>query len=329
MIKRLLNRSKDYLFALPAYESSCINQLKGKVSCLLYHRVEDYGNYEFLDNGGSPVINEADFDRELTYLKQLPTKFYTLADLSSGHFPDKDTIGIVICFDDCFKCNYTEGLNVLKKHNTPAVFFQCTGFINAPTLNWEHLLYWLYFNPDTRSILIERLNHEEISNDMQAESIFFARENLDSKFIQQLTHSIIDELGLNEEISNLARKLYPDEEMIINTHKLGHEIASHGHNHYKRETISHETFEFDLNLSSVRLGELLGKPANAYSYPFNSYTLKDHDRVSQYYKTIANVAFDRINKPVDNHFELIPRLTWPGLSSNQLRMKRWLLSGKF
>ena len=158
MINRILNRSKDYLIALPGFERNWINQLKGKVSCLLYHRVEAYGKHAFLDAGGSPVISEADFDRELGYLNELPTKFYTLADLDNGRFPDKDTIGIVICFDDCFKCNYNQGLGILKNHGIHAVFFQCTGFINSSCLNWEHLLYWLHQNPETRPALVRAIN---------------------------------------------------------------------------------------------------------------------------------------------------------------------------
>jgi len=329
MIKRILNRSKDYLFALPGFERMWINQLKGKVSCLLYHRVEAYGKHDFLDRGGSPVISEADFDREISYLKKLPTQFYTLADLNKGKFPDKDTIGIVICFDDCFKCNYDQGLCILERHGIHAVFFQCTGFINSSFLNWEHLLYWLYRNPATKSALLERLKNTVRQEEINAESIHYLRENIDSKLIEIQTLVIAREFGFAADIENLASQLYPDEKIIINAFNLGHEIASHGHGHYKRDTISDEIFELDLKQSYAVLYELLGQKPISYSYPFNSYSSKDHKRARQFFTTIANVEFGRINQPVNNSSDLIPRLTWPGVSSNQYRMKRWLLTGKF
>ena len=326
MINRIFNRSMDYLTALPGIERKWVNRLKGKVSCLLYHRVEDYGEQPFLDKGGSPVISVKDFERELVYLKQLPTQFYTLAQLSRGQFPDKDTIGIVICFDDCFKCNYTQGLELLKKHSISAVFFQCSGFIGSSNLNWEHLLYWLYHNPSTQSALLQRFN---LKNNPNEQPLTYIRENIDSKFIEEQTQSVVHELGLADEIKALAEQLYPSKQQILTANHLGMEIGSHGHNHYKRETISDELFDTDLQQSKINLSEILGHPPIAYSYPFNSYTSVDHERVRQYYQTIANVEFDRIDHPVSKKTGLIPRLTWPGVSSNQYRMKRWLLTGKF
>ena len=327
MIKRILNRSKDYLIAVPGIERHWINRLKGKVSCLLYHRVDEYGRYAFLDEGGSPVINESDFDRELCYLKSLPTRFYTLSDLIQGKFPDRDTIGIVICFDDGFKCNYDQGLRLLNKHNVNAVFFQCTGFINAQTLNWEHLLYWLYHNRATQRALLNRLNNSQTK--AVDESIHYFRENIDSIIIEQHTQCLVEEFGLQTQINELALQLYPDEKSITLAIDQGNEIASHGHNHYKRDTISDELFESDLMQSKAVLSQITGDCPLSYSYPFNSYFEKDHGRVNHFFATIANVAFDRIHRPLTNNSKPIPRLTWPGISPNQYRMKRWLLTGKF
>ncbi len=329
MIKRVINRCKDYLVVLPGFEHRYIDRLKGKVSCLLYHRVEDYGEHAFLDHGGSPVISEPDFDRELTYLKQLPTQFYTLADLYAGHFPDKDTIGIVICFDDGFKCNYDQGLRLLNRHKIQAVFFQCTGFIDSKFLNWEHLLYWLHQNPKTRPALIERLKFKLEPTGRHAVSIRDMRDIIDSKFIEAQTLLLAEEFGLRKEIKKLASQIYPDQQMIINAFNQGFEIASHGHGHYKRDTISDELFEFDLVQSKSALCGLLGQAPKSYSYPFNSYTPKDHDRVGQFFNMIANVDLARIDQPVSETSGLIPRLTWPGKSTNRYRMKRWLLTGKF
>ena len=164
---------------------------------------------------------------------------------------------------------------------------------------------------------------------VNAASIHYLRENIDSKLIENQARAVARESGLTANIENMASQLYPDEKMILNAFNLGHEIASHGHGHYKRDTISDELFKFDLKQSKTALYELLGQEPISYSYPFNSYSSKDHDRVRQYFKKIATVDFDRINQPANNSSELIPRLTWPGISPNQYRMKRWLLTGKF
>ena len=329
MIKRLLNRSKDYLFALPAVERNRIDRLKGKVSCLLYHRVEDYGKHAFLDDGGSPVISEPDFDRELSYLRQLPTKFYTLSDLGRGDFPDDNTIGIVICFDDGFNCNYKQGIRLLKKHGISAVFFQCTGFIESQSLNWEHLLYWLDHNPKTHRSLLERLNHSAFKTAAGDKPAAYFRENIDSKLIEEQTRALVEQFGLGGQITDLANQLYPDTQTVVNAFHDGFEIASHGHNHYKRDTVSDDIFLCDLKQSKTALCGISGEQSFSYSYPFNSYSRTDHDRVSQYFSRIAHVAIERIDQPLNEKPGLIPRLTWPGISANRYRMKRWLLTGGF
>lgn len=329
MIKRALNRSRDLLFAMPGYERRLIDELKGKVSCLLYHRIEAYGNHEFLDRGGSPVISVTDFDRELGYLSGLPVQFYTLEELKSGRFPDRHTIGIVICFDDCFKCNYLQGLDILKKYSIHAVFFQCTGLINSSYLNWEHLLYWLYFMPAAKSVLLERLHDMPDITDINPPTIDNLREKVDSKLIEKKARAVAGELKLDPEIEQLARQLYPDERMLVNARNQGHEIASHGHHHYYRSTISEALFIDDLKRSYSILSELLGREPLSYSFPFNSYTSKDLALAGRLYAVIANVGYGRLEQPITNDAGLIPRLTWPGPSSNQYRMKRWLLTGKY
>lgn len=329
MIKRILNRSRDYLVALPTIERRWVDRLKGKVSCLLYHRVEAYGDFDFLDRGGSPVISEPDFDRELSYLKQLPVKFYTLSDLSNGKFPDSDTIGIVICFDDGFKCNYIQGLRLLDQHGITAVIFQCTGYINAPSLNWEHLLYWLDQNPATRQALVARLSSLSVPKQPANMPMAFFRETMDSSMIEALTRGLVDEFGLGAQIADMAKRLYPDRKMIVNAMNQGIEIASHGHHHYKRDTVSEEKFMTDLRQSKTELSSISGQQEWAYSYPFNSFLTGDHDLVKRHFRLIAYVAPDRIDRPLTEYSGIIPRLNWPGPSTNQYRMKRWLLTGSF
>ena len=330
MFKRILNRSKDYLAAISFVEQQWINQLKGKVSCLLYHRIENYAEHDFLDKGGSPVTSPGDFDKELSYLKTLPTRFYTLEDLSSGQFPDSETIGIVICFDDCFKCNYQQGLEILSKHSIPAVFFQCSGFINSRSLIWEHQLYWLFSNTGYKQTFTEKIRAQ--LNDLglpDNELLNYLREQVDPKIIEQAASDLIIELSLQDVTKDIAESIYPNSKDVIEAFSRGHEMASHGHHHYKRETITDTLFEQELLSSQTILKNLIGSEPVSFSYPFNSFFPTDHNVVNKYFKNIATVNNQRLSKPLQTDTKIVPRLTWPGRSNNSYRMKRWLLTGSF
>ena len=330
MFNRILNRSKDYLTCFPGVEKSRIEKMKGRVSCLLYHRIENYLEQPFLNAGRSPVTSPEDFNRELSYLKQLPTEFYTLADLNKGRFPDPETIGIVICFDDCFRCNYVQGLNVLTDNQIPAVFFQCTAFINSSSLIWEHLLYWLHDNeqlrPEYQNLVRDTLKITAIDHNNLPDLI---RQRCSPAIIKQHILELINQHGLNNEVEKIAQHIYPDKQHISRAFEQGHEIASHGHNHYFRDQIDHATFELELTKSSSAINAITGQQPVSFSYPFNSFETGDHERVAQHYRNIGCVNNQRITQPLAEHSNLIPRITWPGKSSNVSRMKRWLLTGGF
>ncbi len=327
MFKRILNRSKDYALIVPGEEQKWVNRLKGKVSCLLYHRIEDYGKHVFLDHGGSPVTSPKDFDQEMQYLKTLPVNFYTLAQLHEGAFPDPDKIGVVICFDDCFKCNYQQGLEVLKHHSIPAVFFQCSGFINRKDLIWEHALYWIFSHKNYKNIFINKIKTH--TNFPTLNSSIDIRDQCDPTIIEQVTAEIIEELSLQKPIQTLAESIYPTADDITQALACGHEIGSHGHYHYKRKNISEQCFEQELSLSQSRLTKLTGIQPISFSYPFDSYFSSDHQLANKYFKNIATVDYLRIESSFNPDMQIVPRLTWPGPSNNKFRMKRWLLTGSF
>jgi len=331
MSTRILNRSKDFLFALPWVEQASIEQLKGKVSCLLYHRIEPYGRCKFLDQGGSPVTSTGDLEKELLYLKSLQVRFFTLEQLQKFDiFVDSDTIGIVICFDDGFKCNYIQGLDILAKHDVPAVFFQCTEFIDAKDLIWEHKLYWLDHNPIAKNLLHESLLSiipESIPDNGRL--VEYVRENISPPLIESLTAEISGKLSTDSEISQAALQIYPGNQDLKTALALGHELASHGHSHYKRSSITENIFTEELTRSKLILTEVAGKEPISYSYPFNSFTEADHKIANKLYKNIATVSNSRIGQQLRSDFNIVPRLAWPGISHNKWRRKRWILTGSF
>jgi peptidoglycan/xylan/chitin deacetylase (PgdA/CDA1 family) len=328
ILSRLQNRSKDLLF-LPLFTKFWLNRARGKVICLLYHRVDDPGNNSFLTRGGSPVISPEELRGDLKFLRSLGAHFLTFSDLRNGIFPETSEFGVIVSFDDCFRDNYTEGLELLESLHIKGVFFQTTGMISATTLLWEHLLYW--FNRDENSF--EAFSHfakryaesAEIKKQSGQKLIEYIRESLPLKTQRTFLEDATEHLTSKEDLREIAQKIYPSSELIQKAHRLGHEIGSHGHNHYKRENIDEETFEQELCLSAKTIKQVIGKEPEIFSYPFSSYFDGDKTICSKYFSQAATVDKDFITRLSDPMH--LPRFTWPGSAPNPCRRRRWLLTG--
>ena len=129
--------------------------------CLLYHRVDHPGRYPFLDRFGVPPIPPGDLLNELSFLKMQGANFLTFSDLRHGYFPRRNQFGVIVSFDDCLRDMYTSGTGVLEWLDIRGVLFQSTALIDAPTLIWEHALYWHAHDPE-RAQALEALAHERL-----------------------------------------------------------------------------------------------------------------------------------------------------------------------
>lgn len=301
--------------------------MRGRVTSFLYHRIGgDTGS--FLDRGG-PIITPDELTRDLRFLAEdLRATFFTFEDLRNGHFPSSEEVGVNICFDDCFADNYSVGVPLLAQFGVRATFFQVTSLIDSQTLLWEHELYWHTRN-SRASELFQTIAHEMLPAAHAAsigEWVSLIREETPPSLFEALLARVREACGETDEMGNAARKLYPRREQILEAVRLGHEIGSHGHRHHKRVNIDAETFERELRESSEVLESLLGRKAGAFSYPFNSHLVGDGSICSRYFEQAITVDKRRIEKH-HNPFWL-PRFTWPGPARNELRHRRWLLTGE-
>ena len=328
--QRFSNRAKDAMF-LPPANRYWRSRLYGKVICLLYHRVDLAESNAFLTWGGSPVISRSDFEAELRFLKGQGAVFLTFADLLSGSFPTGSDFGVIISFDDCFLDNYTNGLEVLEAVGIKAVFFQTTGMLQADELIWEHLLYWLNRDAKTAGVFATLAHRvldaipgiKELSG---IELVIRLRENVALEQVQKVLASARQDLCSQTEVAELARLAYATPEHVRTAQRLGHEIGSHGHRHFKRANIDAEVFDWELRASAEALTKVLGREPQAFSYPFNSYADGDDTICSRYFAQAATVDADYINRDTDPLW--IPRFSWPGTEKNSLRQRRWLLTGR-
>ncbi len=298
--------------------------MRGVVTCLLYHRVDDPARHEFLRHGGSPVIPPEELARDLRFLRDLGARFLTFADLRAGQFVEAGEAGIIVSFDDCFRDNYTTGLDVLERFAVKAVFFQTSAFVDARDLLWEQALYW--HTRDARAagrfLRAAASSFPEVARADASRAVFLLREGAAPERI----NALLGELGSEDESRAVAGDIYPVAEDVRRARSRGHEVGSHGHRHLKRSTIDAPTFERELAESRAVLARIVGEAPGAFSYPFNSYEPGDAAVTRRYFAQAATVDAMRIARDTDPMW--MPRFTWPGIPRNSLRWRRWLLTGR-
>lgn len=327
---RLANRAKDLLF-VAGTERYWRRRLRGRTMALVYHRVADPDeNCSFLARGGTPVINPSELAREIGFLKDMGARFLTFADLRAGRYPSDSEFGIVLTFDDCFLDNYTTGLDVLDECGVKAVFFQSSGMVDADKLIPEHAFYLYADLPETALRLLELAHESGWPGTAEADVL-----NLPPLAARWILEVPVDSLKnvlaqLREQFPGreeaLAQALYPKKDHLLHAIETGHEIGSHGHDHLNRSTLSADAFEQELIRSRERLAEITGHPPAAFSYPFNGHQAGDREICARHFHQAATVD----QRPVERSSDplALGRYSWPGQLPNELRMRRWLLTGR-
>lgn len=249
MLHRLANRAQDLLY-LPGLERFWLRRLRGRVLCLLYHRVGQPDRFPFLTWGGSPVITPDDLYRELACLRDAGVRFLVFGDLLRGEFPGPDEVGVIVSFDDGFRDVYGAGLAILDRLDIKGTVFQTTAMIqgvgsltagpplrrggtcqaeqdqrkpahlSAPSggdenlrLLWEHELYWLAYHPETFAHL-KGLATEMLAGCPTGLSskglVDWLRDNVSPPRIEALLARVRNDLGTAETAAETAAELGVD-----------------------------------------------------------------------------------------------------------------------
>ena len=329
LARRIANRSKDYVLFNPLLESFWVDKMRGRVAAMLYHQVQAGPESEFLVRGGSPSISVNGLRADLAFFKKQGARFFTFADLITGRFPEKNEIGIAVCFDDCFANNYREGLFVLNEQGVTATFFQTTALVDATDLLWEHKLYW-YTRNETVSkqfaaLAANCLAAPKYLTYPTAELLHVLRERIPFIECERVLSAADETLSSPDERVREARQIYPSAAMVRSAASCGHEIASHGHQHLFRACVTAAEFATDLVRSAQILTEIAGCRSTTYSFPFDSWAAEDEAAVLRVFDAACTVSKKPILKVDDKR--LLPRFTWPGAAPNSLRHRRWLVTG--
>ena len=329
LARRIANRSKDYVLFNPLLESFWVDKMRGRVAAMLYHQIQAGPESEFLVRGGSPSISENGLREDLAFFKKQGARFFTFADLIGGRFPEKNEIGIVVCFDDCFVNNYREGLFVLNEQGVTATFFQTTALVDATDLLWEHKLYWYTRNETVSAqfaaLAANRLDAPRYLTYPTAELLHVLRERVPFADCKRVLSAADETLSSPDERARVAAQIYPSAAMVRSAASYGHEIASHGHQHLFRACVTATEFADDLVRSAQILTEIAGCRPTTYSFPFDNRAPEDEAAVLRVFDAAATVSKKPILKRDDKR--LLPRFTWPGAAPNSLRHRRWLVTG--
>lgn len=323
---RAANRAADLLF-LPPLDRLWRRRLRGKVLCLLYHRVEEPGRVPFLDRFGVPPIPPDELAAELGFLRRHGARFLTYADLRAGRFPSAEEFAVIVSFDDGLRCNYEEGMEVLQALGIPAVFFQSTGMLAGGELVWEHALYWYGAHPTYGPRLEELARRRlDLPADLRGAALIARlRDGTPMALVRDLLAELAERWGTAGELVAAADGLYPGEAHLRRARDAGHEVGSHGHHHVPRCSISPAEFEQELGRSGAVLGRVLGEAPRSFSYPFNSHLPGDDQICGRHFLQVATVD-GALLTPATPALAL-PRFTWPGPHANPLRRRRWLWTG--
>ncbi|MBS0314923.1 MAG: polysaccharide deacetylase family protein [Burkholderiales bacterium] len=325
--RRFANRALDACFLAPL-DRLFANRFRGRVVCLLYHRVAEPGAEPVLDAFGTPPIPPRELERELRLLAAWGGRFMTLDELAQGAWPSPREVGLIVSFDDGFRDTYEAGLPVVEALGARALVFQISAMLTeAPALLWEHALYWLGAE-DARFRALARSLDGEFAHLAGADAratVTALRERANASQLRAMVTTALARCGEREALADLARRWYPQRSTLDSARRNGHEIGSHGAHHFKRSALDAAAFEAELVASKQALAEACGIVPRAFSYPFNSHGVGDEAIAARHFEWVFTVD----GGPLAPSFarSSVPRFTWPGPHPNALRRRRWLRTG--
>ncbi|MEZ5550308.1 MAG: polysaccharide deacetylase family protein [Pseudomonadales bacterium] len=111
--------------------------LRGRISCLLYHRVLPEDLIATSDSNRGLIVSSATFEKQMRFLK----RWYPPSD--SGVLDDQGNpskISVLVTFDDGWQDNFDHAAPIMRAHDIPGVIFLATDYIGTDNLFWQEKL---------------------------------------------------------------------------------------------------------------------------------------------------------------------------------------------
>jgi peptidoglycan/xylan/chitin deacetylase (PgdA/CDA1 family) len=236
-----------------------------------YHRIGNCENNQF-DDGVFSASAEV-FEAQVVYLRK-HFRLLTLPELLESsrtgfQFPEPCAL---ITFDDGYRDNFDLAFPILRKHNTSAVFFVPTDYIENPHLPWwDHIAYVV---KTTKCRTLALPTDPPVTIDLTATSrkdaIFqilrafkTANKANEAGFLAQLEETA----QVQVDRTTLGRELFMSWNDLRQMVAAGMSIGSHTHTHQILAQLSEPQQRHELKLSKEILQDRLQQPVDSISYP--------------------------------------------------------------
>lgn len=264
---------------------------------LLYHLVCEKSYYTFLRSGKLARLDVNLFRNQLTWLLNNGFSFLTINELSNKILNGEDISAglIAITFDDGFKITMKNALPILKSLKIKATFFITTDWIDSNKLLWQQKYYWYLKNYGLKDFFdkIRQIDKESFAglNYSQCHGKFMQGILPEQKkmLLKQYHRSILNE-------KDIATSIYPNSKDVLSLNSSGMQIGSHSCGHYFMQNLPDDLYLQELLKSKERLENLIERPVNSFSYPFNSYREDNEILKKVGYRTLCTVDKHKVNK---------------------------------
>lgn len=283
-------------------------RFKNQTRVLYIHRVLDKSvpYYDFLRILGH--INIQEFEKRIKYL----SRFYNIISLNDyfNSLENEKQIerGLVLTFDDGYRCFYNNVFPILKKYNIPATVFITTGFIeNNEDIFWHDKLIYLIASTKEREFSCKEISIKR----------YKLRNSKDkNKFYNNMSR-ILKEFNINERneiINKLFLALNGNENELKKTDQMLtwtqiREMHASGLVSFGAHTVSHpiltrvslETAENEIKNSKEHIEKILNCYIKFFAYPNGSHDDFNTEIIDLIKKSGYSLSFTTINKTNKNY----------------------------
>jgi peptidoglycan/xylan/chitin deacetylase (PgdA/CDA1 family) len=214
-----------------------------------------------------------DFDAQIEWLK---SRFNLIGpDQLTSALESRKGQHVLITFDDGFRDNYTQGYQVLKRHNVPATFFIVSSFIDYPHLAWWDEISWMVRTSRQTAIALPKWHSQAIPFD-NPDRIAAVRTltNTFHKLLPSDGIEFLESLGKATETGRYKgaeiKEMWMTWDMIREMRAGGMTIGGHTMHHPFLSKLSREEQRKEIVSCGRRLADELGEPMGTFSYPFGS-----------------------------------------------------------
>jgi len=270
-------------------------KIDSRLQILLYHRILNPDEMDFLSNLGMVHTTTKNFEDHLRLLKHHHynvINFNQLSEnLTSGHLLSPKSI--VITFDDGSLDQYRNAVPLLRKYGFSATFFPIKNCVYNDGLFWL-LEFYLYFNElgmkRINDILqdIPRLPNAVLFDERIPHFNRAGRKDIAFEF-KYLFSPKEKESGLKrlrKESNFTCTEITAFCQRYMNSNKLkeliqeGFEVGSHGVHHYPMSCLTRE--EKRIEIEKQWIDQLDPEGRKIFSLPFGSHSLYDFELLKEY-----------------------------------------------